>query len=188
MFPHQKGTGEDLLAKRTRLSSYNLFAAPAGPAAPGLSFAYLGVAGGIGLTGWRSRGFPRAGAQQGPGPWESSGRSAGLRARAARGGGPLSGASLITRCLPGLSATRASVHLTFFRYLEILTITELINFRYVIMNNYNAWEKLQRQFKTMALRPHDYAEVLLKTLSLNVLSCRSGGNGGRKEGRLGTPC
>lgn len=68
------------------------------------------------------------------------------------------------------------------------TITELINFRYVIMNNYNAWEKLQRQFKTMALRPHDYAEVLLKTLSLNVLSCRSGGNGGREEGRLGTPC
>lgn len=89
---------------------------------------------------------------------------------------------------PRTVATRASVHLTFFRYLEILTITELINFRYVIMNNYNAWEKLQRQFKTMALRPHDYAEVLLKTLSLNVLSCRSGGNGGREEGRLGTPC
>lgn len=188
MFPHQKGTGEDLLAKRTRLSSYNLFAAPAGPAAPGLSFAYLGVAGGIGLTGWRSRGFPRAGAQQGPDPWESSARSAGAEGPGGEGRRtPLR--SLADHSLPPRTvATRAFVHLTFFRYLEILTITELINFRYVIMNNYNAWEKLQRQFKTMALRPHDYAEVLLKTLSLNVLSCRSGGNGGREEGRLGTPC
>lgn len=186
MFPHQKGTGEDLLAERTRLSSYNLFAAPAGPAAPGLSFAYLGVAGGIGLGGEAEDFLGRAlNRDQTPGRARPGARGSGPGGEGRRA--PLR--SLADHSLPPRTvATRAFVHLTFFRYLEILTITELINFRYVIMNNYNAWEKLQRQFKTMALRPHDYAEVLLKTLSLNVLSCRSGGNGGREEGRLGTPC